>query len=147
MVVQHAKGAAGPDRMPVEIGEHLLGTLESLVQEKYDRDRLVGQRWVDPHRLLNRRATVLPIINKEPGVHRDVQGTEVSSRAAARLKHGLAVDGCGQRRKHIVLSVGQDIAGDLRYPGPVKDSLGADLGTELVLVEQEDLRDEPEGAH
>ena len=61
----------GPDRMSIEVGEHLLTSVQPDVKEQHDCDAFVAQVRVLDKRLLYGGAAMLSIVDDELGGHRN----------------------------------------------------------------------------
>ena len=86
VVVQDAERLGRADRVPVEVGEHLLAARQSHVQEEDDGDVLVAELRVLCERLLDAGPAVLAVVDHEPGRHRD--GQRADPRLRARVADG-----------------------------------------------------------
>lgn len=135
--------------MSVEVGEHLLAAPQATVQEEDDRDGLVGQVRVLPDRGLNGGPAVLPVVDDEAGVHRDVEAPHFVGLACVAVGHeaDVPVNGCGQGGERVGIPVVDHVPGDFRDSDLVEDPLGAQFRHQLLLVEKEDAGDQPQGAH
>ena len=96
---------------------------------------------------------MLAIVDDELGVHGDAESPDVAP-VARRGERGeldppvLPVDGGGEGREDVGPPVVHDVPSDLRDPRPVEDPLRPKFGHEFsLLVEGEELGDEPQRAH
>src|SRR5262245_6462221 len=92
---------------------------------------------------------MLTIIDDELGMHVDLKRPDPA-------RFPLRADGCeaqiavNRRRyggKNVALTVAQDVTSNKGNARPVENSLRAELRDEILFIKQEDLRDEPQGAH
>ena len=149
MIVEDAERACRPDGMLIEIREHLLATFKAGICEQNDANRLRREFRPLPKYLLNGRAPVLPIIDDEPRGHRRAKNADVAPSPIIRcwLKNDLAVDGRRQRRENVLSWMVENVPSDLRYSCAVQLSLSPEFWLELLIVENEELRQETEGHH
>src|SRR5262245_47113126 len=92
---------------------------------------------------------MLSIVDDELRRHGDNELSKVAMRTGLGegLETHVAVNGCCDGRKDVLLRVFDDVLGDLRDTRAVKGSLSPQFGRNFILVVQENLRDELERAH
>ncbi len=86
MVVEDADARRRPDRVAVEVGEHLLAALQADVEEEDDRDRLVAKLGALLQRQLDRGAAMLAVVDDEARFHGNVQQADPARRARHRAR-------------------------------------------------------------
>jgi len=149
MVVQHADGSSRSHCMAVEVREHLLAAGQAGVLEEDDSDRLIAQLGVLVERGLDRGPAVLAVVDEEPGRHGDVKLADPHARPLVRDpdEPHLTVDRGRERGEDIAVRVVQNVGGQGGDARLVEYSLRTQLGSEFVLVEQEEPGNQPQGAH
>ena len=143
MVVEHLQRPSGPNGVPVQIREHLLGALDPRVDEQDHRDRLVAQLRTITKCLLNRRAAMLTVIDDEAGLQRNAKHPEMLLIALSEgLKGHLAVDGSREGGEDVPVGVVYDVPRDLGNASPIQRALSTQRRGEFLLVKDEDLGDQ-----
>ena len=149
MIVEDAERACRPDGMLIEIREHLLATFKAGICEQDNANRLGSEFWLLPKHLLNGRAPVLAVIDDEARGHRHAKNADGAPRPFLRcwLKNDGAVNGRRQRRENVLSRMVENVPSDLRHSCAVQLSLSPEFGLELLIVKNEELRQETERYH
>ena len=133
----------------VEVGEHLLTALQPPVDEEDDGHMIVAQFGALDHRLLDRSASMLTVVDEQARVHGQFEGADALSpapvaegREAYRRVHRSRQ--CGH---DIAVAVLDEVAGNLGDAMAVEGALRAKLRRHLVVVEDEELGQEAHRAH
>lgn len=98
VVIQNPDGRRRPDRMSIEVREHLLTPLESPIHEQHNCNGFVAQRRILVKSLLDGRSPMLPVVHNEPSRHGYPKGAQVPVlRLAQSLKRHLCIYRGGER--------------------------------------------------
>lgn len=127
-------GLAGLNALAVEICEHLLASLGIRVHEENDRDGFGGEGWVFGHSLKDGLPAVLPVVDHELRIERDLELSDAASWAKGFEDHVL-IDRGRQRGEDIGVPVVEDVLLDLRYTFGIQVALDAVERLELAVVE------------
>ena len=148
-VVKEAEGAGWPYAVAIEVSEHLLATSETDVEEEDDSDGLVAELRLFSQRNFDGRPTVLSVIDDEAGLHRDTQKSHLACVriVTERLERDFCIDGGRDGRKNVRLRVVEDVLSHRWDAAFAQDPLGTLLWRQFFFVEDEDPRNQPQGAH
>lgn len=146
VIVEESDGAAGADRVAVEVGKHLLAALQADIEEKYDGNGLVGEFRPLFERGDDGGPAVLAVVDDELGIHRDLEDAELVL-CAERFEIDVGIDGDSESGENVIVRIIEDVTRDFRNPAFVENPLGTEFGWEFVLVENGDLAHHAQAPH